>query len=119
MDRIAFFIMGCFSGLLLAYLFHVLFEGRNYLKKQNFILYYQQKLRKDIRLYLVMLLVAAIFGWILISVDENAGTLFKPERSIQNERLNGIYERIRDTGLNERDIQKIKNIIKRSVKDKE
>lgn len=107
--KIVFLILGFSCGLLVGYVVHVFSVRKYHRGRDKYRSYRRQKLRENIRLYLVMMLVAVILGWMLILVNEKATDFFHLTRqSVYNEHVHRtLYDRVRDSGLDEKDINKM------------
>ena len=108
-NRVVLLIIGFSCGLLVGYIFHVFSERKYHRIKDGYGSYKWRKLKENLRLYLVMLLVAIIVGWTLILVNEKATDIFSMTRqSVYREQVHRtIYDQIRDTGIDEKKIDKI------------
>ncbi|NOY68126.1 MAG: hypothetical protein GXP53_01345 [Deltaproteobacteria bacterium] len=108
-NRVVLLIIGFSCGLLVGYIFHVFSERKYHRKKRGYGSYKWRKIKENLRLYLVMLLVAVVMGWTLILVNEKASDIFSMTRqSVYREQVHRtIYDRLRDTGIDEKKINKI------------
>ena len=76
MDNNLFFLsVGVCIGMLIGYIVHVLTLKKSSRKKNGYTAYRRQRFKENLRLYMVMFLIAAAVGWVLILINEKASTI--------------------------------------------